>query len=66
MSTRADELVSGSTGTELWGDWGSRVQLLQREGRGVDRGVGEVDSGIGSSRGGIYRAARGMCNLLGC
>ena len=37
---------------------------MQRGGRGVDRGVGEVDLGIGSSRGGVYRAVRGMCNML--
>ena len=40
------------------------MQLLQRGGRGVDREVGEVDLGIGSSRGGVHRAAREICNIL--
>ena len=66
MLIRANKLISRLTGTELWGDWGSRMRSLRRGGRGVDRGAGEVDLGIGSSRGGVHRAARGMCDMLAC
>jgi hypothetical protein len=38
---------------------------LQKGGRDINRGAGEVDLGIGGSRGGVYRAAREIYNLLG-
>jgi hypothetical protein len=38
---------------------------MQRGGGGVARGAAEVVAGVGGSRGGIYRAARGMHDLLG-
>jgi hypothetical protein len=38
---------------------------MRRGGGGVARGAAEVVAGVGSSRGGIHRAARGMRNLLG-
>jgi hypothetical protein len=38
---------------------------MQREGGGVAGGAAEVVAGVGSSRGGIHRAARGMRDLLG-
>ena len=41
------------------------MRLLQKEGRSIDRKVGEVVIRIGSSKKGVYRAIREVYNLLG-
>jgi hypothetical protein len=38
---------------------------MQRGGGGIAKRAAEVVAEVGSSRGGIYRAARGMRDLLG-
>ena len=41
------------------------MRPLRRGRRGIDRGAGEVVAGVGGGGGGVYGAARGVCDLLG-